>query len=166
MQGVAARSCSKMILIRALVTPLLLRLSVDVGRLPLWKICWAHAYGLMSKRHGTGMKCGASPVDEDLAYLDTLAAGTKGVLHGLTAANHTDSTQVFGKVDAHIKLSCGSRDCHLGEGQMSQTSLYNLYKQQCEPDRRGAGSVMSWLARACCAWNVLVISPAFAFVLI
>ena len=66
------------------------------------------------------------PVNEDLANLDALAAGSERVLHGLPAADDGHPTQALGKVHAHILLARGCGHCLLCERQMPQTSLHHL----------------------------------------
>ena len=40
---------------------------------------------------------GALPVDQDLANLDTLAAGTQSILHGLSTSDDAHTTQLLCK---------------------------------------------------------------------
>ena len=70
------------------------------------------------------------PVHQDLANLDALAAGSEGILHGLSAADDADATQLLCKVDTDILRACGSDDGVLCKWQVAQASLHHL-KQQC-----------------------------------
>ena len=45
----------------------------------------------------------ALPVDQDLANLDALAAGTQGILHGLPTPDDAHTTQPLRKIHTHIR---------------------------------------------------------------
>ena len=66
---------------------------------------------------------------EDLANLDALAAGTQGILHGLSTADDAHAAQLLGKVDTHILRASGCDDCVLSKGQMTKACLNHLLHQ-------------------------------------
>lgn len=67
-----------------------------------------------------------SPVYEDFANLDALAASSQRILKGFPAANDAHTAQLLSKVNASVGSACGSDDTALCEGQVTQTSFHNL----------------------------------------
>lgn len=67
-----------------------------------------------------------SPVYEDFANLDALAASSQRILKCFPTAYDAHTTQLLGEVNASVGSACGSDDTALCEGQVTQTSFYNL----------------------------------------
>ena len=97
------------------------------------------------------------PVDQDLANLDALTAGTQSILECFATPDDTDATQLLGKIYANIGTACGSDDAPLGERQVAQPGFHHLHattKGQNRPCRMLRGR-----ASSCCRggsnWRVI-----------
>ena len=75
-----------------------------------------------------GLECAetATPVHQDLADLDALAASAQSILHALPAADDGHAAQLLGKVNANVRMPRPGHHALLCEREVSQAVLHHL----------------------------------------